>query len=85
MGLAFASVYLLRLLISQSDVRMPLWRVALILDASTSKLDLFINLLFVAYAIALAGVGIALWHLTSRKLGSFDSTLFSFVRRRWCL
>jgi hypothetical protein len=32
-------------------------------------------LLFVAYAIAVAGVGIVLWNLKSRKLGSFESTL----------
>jgi len=75
-GLALASVYLLPALTTQSDVRMPLWpRVTLIFDVSTPKLVLFIDLLFVAYAIALAGAGIVLWHLKSRKLGSFESTL----------
>src|SRR5712671_6516776 len=75
-GLALASVYLLPALTTQSDVHMPpSGRVILIFDVWTPQLVLFINLLFVAYAIALAGVGIVLWNLKSRKFGSFESTL----------
>ena len=46
-----------------------------IFDVWTPKLLLFINLLFVGYAIALAGAGFVLWHLRSRKLGSFEFAL----------
>jgi hypothetical protein len=75
MGLALASVYLLPALATQSDVNMP-WRpLTLVFDVWTPKLVLFINLLFVAYAIVLVGAGIALWHLSSKKLGSFEYTL----------
>src|SRR5262249_25955324 len=75
MGLALASVYLLPALSTQSDVDMP-WRpLTLVFDVWTPRLILFINLMFVAYAVALVGTGIALWRLSSSKLGSFEYTL----------
>jgi hypothetical protein len=75
MGLALASVYLLPALTTQSDVSMPWRHLTLVFDVWTPKLVLFINLLFVAYAMAVVGTGIVLWHLSSRKLGSFEYTL----------
>jgi len=82
-GLALASVYLLPALATQSDVHMPpSGRVILIFDVWTPQLVLFINLLFVAYAIALAGVGIVLWNLKSRNSARSNPPFFSFVRRR---
>ena len=74
-GLALASVYLLPALTTQSYAYTPLTNATLIFDVWTPKLLVFVNVLFIAYAIALAALGIALWHLKSRKLGSFEVTL----------
>jgi hypothetical protein len=75
-----ALVYLLPALTTQSDVHVALGGANLggvdrVFDRWTPTLVLFVNPLFVGYAIALAGAGVVLWHLTSRKLGSFESTL----------
>jgi hypothetical protein len=75
MGLALASVYLLPALMTQSEVRVPLWPVQFIFDSWTPRLLLFVNLLFVVYALALAGVAILVWRLRLGKLGSFEYTL----------